>query len=70
MGTEGLVFEPERDLLVHDDEPGFADACIALLADVTFAERLGSSARTIAFREYDIGAVSTKVREELLTLLE
>jgi glycosyltransferase involved in cell wall biosynthesis len=70
MGTEGLVFEPERDLLVHDDEPGFADACIALLANVTFAERLGSSARTIAFREYDIGAVSTKVREELLTLLE
>ena len=45
LGAEGLSFQDGRDLLLHDDDVGFAAACTRLLQDDAACARLGAAAR-------------------------
>jgi glycosyltransferase involved in cell wall biosynthesis len=52
LGVEGIEAVPGRDLLVGDQPAAFARAVNLLLAEPSFAARLGQSARQLAVRRY------------------
>ena len=52
LGAEGLSFQDGRDLLLHDDDAGFAAACARLLQDDEACARLGAAARAQMRAEY------------------
>lgn len=45
LGAEGLVFENGREIVLRDDDEGFATACANLLHDDAACARLGMAAR-------------------------
>jgi len=53
IGAQGLCFQDGRELLVRDDPREFSDACLRLLRDPSYCERIGSAARAAASRAYD-----------------
>jgi glycosyltransferase involved in cell wall biosynthesis len=62
MGAEGLDFAEGREVVVRDDDEGFAEACVALLRDDAACARLGAAARARALAEYEAGRVVARVR--------
>lgn len=54
--AEGMGLVPDRDLVVADLDPPFADAVAALLSDGTQRSRLGGNARDAACRLYSFNA--------------
>ncbi len=52
LGAEGLSFQDGRDLLLHDDDAGFAAACAGLLRDDAACARLGAAARVRMRADY------------------
>lgn len=52
MGAEGLSFQDGRDLLLRDDDAGFAAACAGLLRDDAACARLGAAARAQMRADY------------------
>jgi glycosyltransferase involved in cell wall biosynthesis len=57
LGAEGLDFRDGTEILLRDDDVGFAEACLALLCDDAACLRLGAAARVRAVALYDIAAV-------------
>jgi glycosyltransferase involved in cell wall biosynthesis/GT2 family glycosyltransferase len=53
LGAEGLDFLDGQSILVRDDPPAFAAACVELLADKARAERMGAAARAIVQSNHD-----------------
>ncbi len=45
IGAEGLAFEDGREIMLRDDDEGFAAACVSLLRDDAACARLGAAAR-------------------------
>lgn len=45
LGAEGLAFEDGREIMLRDDDIGFAAACVSLLRDDAACARLGEAAR-------------------------
>ncbi len=45
LGAEGLAFEDGREIMLCDDDEGFAAACVTLLRDDAACARLGAAAR-------------------------
>ena len=45
VGAEGLDFEADREILLREDDAGFAEACVDLLRDEAACTRLGDAAR-------------------------
>jgi glycosyltransferase involved in cell wall biosynthesis len=45
IGAEGLAFEDGREIMLRDDDEGFAAACVTLLRDDAACARLGAAAR-------------------------
>ena len=45
LGAEGLAFEDGREIVLRDDDEGFATACVQLLRDDAECARLGEAAR-------------------------
>jgi len=45
LGAEGLAFENGREIVLRDDDEGFATACANLLHDDAACARLGMAAR-------------------------
>jgi len=45
LGAEGLAFEDGREIVLRDDDEGFAAACASLLRDDAACARLGEAAR-------------------------
>lgn len=45
LGAEGLAFEDGREIMLRDDDEGFAAACVNLLHDDAACARLGGAAR-------------------------
>ena len=46
IGAEGLAFEGGCEIMLCDDDQGFAAACVSLLRDDAACARLGEAART------------------------
>jgi len=63
IGAEGLAFEDGRDILLRDDDQGFADACVRLLSDDATADRLRCAARDRARALYDSAAIEARITE-------
>lgn len=61
LGAEGLRFEPEREILLRDDDAGFAEACVFLLRDDAACARLGEAARRRALDCYSAAAASSRI---------
>jgi glycosyltransferase involved in cell wall biosynthesis len=53
IGAEGLHMRDGVELLVRDDAPSFADACLRLLSDSALYERLASTAYATAVQRYE-----------------
>ena len=66
IGAEGLPVEHDRNILLADDAPTFADAVIRVLTDADLRRRLGSSALSLA-AEHDwssvVGVLERAIRE-------
>ena len=52
LGAEGLSFQDGRDILLRDDDAGFAAACAGLLRDDAECARLGAAARAQMRADY------------------
>jgi glycosyltransferase involved in cell wall biosynthesis len=52
LGAEGIEAVPGRDLLIEDEPLDFANAVSRLLAEPTFADAIGQSARKLAVDRY------------------
>ena len=53
IGCEGIQVTHERDILIADTAPAFADACVRLLTDYDLNTRLTQAGRQTAERYYD-----------------
>jgi glycosyltransferase involved in cell wall biosynthesis len=53
IGAEGLDMRDGVELLLRDEAPAFAEACLQLLSDSTLYERLASAAYATAVQRYE-----------------
>jgi glycosyltransferase involved in cell wall biosynthesis len=68
VGTRGLPFEHGRDLLVADDESGFAAAVLEALRDRASSERRAASARSLVCQKFDVRHVTAELSSRLRDL--
>jgi glycosyltransferase involved in cell wall biosynthesis len=66
LGAERLDFVDGTEILLRDDEAGFADACLRLLADAALCARLGAAARRKVAQSYELSAVQQRIAGILL----
>ncbi len=66
VGSEGLELEPEREILLRDDPPDFADALVRLLRDPSLRESLSAAARARVERRYDWARIGEAFAAELI----
>jgi len=65
LGVEGLHFDNGSELLIRDDPTSFADACVQLLQDPVFCERLGRAAYATVVRCYDRANIVSLIQRYL-----
>ncbi len=65
IGAEGLPVEPGRHLLLADDPPAFAAACLRLLGDPALRARLGAAGRRLVLDGYDWSVVAGRFADVL-----
>lgn len=58
IGAGGLAVQHERDILIADDAPSFADSVVRLLRDPETARRIGIAARANVAERYDSRALT------------
>lgn len=61
VGAEGLEFTDGAEILVRDDDAGFAEACVHLLRNDALCKRLGAAARDKAGRIYDARRIEAQI---------
>jgi len=61
LGAEGLAFVDGADILIRDDDAGFADACLRLLEDDVLCRKLGLGARARMESLYDAAVVQSRI---------
>ncbi|MEO8431994.1 MAG: glycosyltransferase [Acidobacteriota bacterium] len=66
VGAEGLELEPDREILLRDDPPAFADAAVRLLQDPPARGSLAAAARARVERRYDWRRIGESFAGELL----
>jgi glycosyltransferase involved in cell wall biosynthesis len=66
IGAEGIDLENETEILIRDNPKEFADACLKLLTDISFCERIGIKARAKILKEYDRTNVIRLIKQNLL----
>jgi glycosyltransferase involved in cell wall biosynthesis len=69
FGATGLGLRPGVDVVLADSEAGFARACMSLLKEPRYADRIADNARGRVRREYDPGRWATRVGKLALELL-
>jgi glycosyltransferase involved in cell wall biosynthesis len=69
IGAEGLEFVDGEDILLRDDDAGFAAACVALLRDPEICARMGAAARVRARTLYDGDAIQDGIARMLLGMV-
>jgi len=70
LGAEGIEAVPGRDILIKDEPMAFADAVIRLLAEPSFATRIGQSARRLAVERYAWSAAAQALEGFYRRILE
>jgi glycosyltransferase involved in cell wall biosynthesis len=70
LGAEGLELREETGLVRRDDPEGFAQACLALLADHSLAVRLGRAARQAVQDRYSRADAVAKLAGILRGVIE
>jgi glycosyltransferase involved in cell wall biosynthesis len=65
VGAEGLDMRDGVELLLRDDPGSFADACLQLLNDAVFCERLGHAAYATVVRCYDRANIVSLIQRYL-----
>jgi glycosyltransferase involved in cell wall biosynthesis len=65
IGAEGIDMRDGAEILLRDDPRYFADACIRLLNDKNYAEKIGQAARSVVGQEYDKDKVVNKIKMHL-----
>ncbi len=63
LGAEGLHFEAGSEVLLRDDNAGFAQACVELLRDDAACARLGAAARAKMQDRYGMAEAVARVAE-------
>src|SRR5204863_10095389 len=58
IGAGGIAVQHERDILIADDAPSFADSVVRLLRDPETARRIGVAARANVAERYDNHALT------------
>jgi glycosyltransferase involved in cell wall biosynthesis len=53
IGAEGIPMQHGQELMIHDNQRNFADACLALLKDFSLCQQLGNRARKFVIEYYD-----------------
>lgn len=61
VGAEGLAFEDGREIILRDDDDGFAAACVSLLNDDDACARLGQAARAKMQASYAAEAIIDQI---------
>ena len=61
VGAEGLDFEADREILLRDDDAGFAEACARLLRDAAEGARLGEAARAKMQARYGVAEIAARI---------
>lgn len=67
IGAEGLDFEEDREILLHDDDEGFAEACVRLLRDAQASTEMGLAAR---IRMQNLYEASRAIRNLIIDQVE
>lgn len=62
LGTEGLAYREEREILIRESPKALAAACVQLLQDETLRREIGQAARTRTVTLYDRGIIVDRVR--------
>jgi glycosyltransferase involved in cell wall biosynthesis len=63
IGAEGLEFKDGEDILLREDDPALAQACVALLRDDELCLRLGNAARSTMATRYDVTMIERQVEK-------
>ncbi len=66
IGAEGLGFVDGSEIMLRDDDDGFAEACVRLIGDDDLCRRLGTAARERVRQEYN----AAQVRDRIAYLLK
>ncbi len=66
VGAEGLDFADGSEVLLRDDDSGFAEACVRLIQDEALCQRLGDAAREKMRQDYE----ADRVQEQVTRLLQ
>jgi len=70
IGVEGIEANHEEDLLIADQEPGFAQQTIRLLQDEGLRDRLTANARRLVEQKYDWRRVLPKLEAVYQSIAE
>ncbi|MGO9019928.1 MAG: glycosyltransferase [Syntrophobacteraceae bacterium] len=62
IGAEGINLRDGEEILLRDSPGSFAEACIRLLNDRSFAVEIGQNARAAVAREYDRNKVVDSIK--------
>lgn len=65
IGSEGLSYEDESEILIRNDDEDIAEACVRLLLDDTLCVQLGNAARKKTQSLYEISNVQKKIQFEI-----
>jgi glycosyltransferase involved in cell wall biosynthesis len=66
LGAEGIDLLEGQEILLRDDPKGFSEACIQLLRNEDFANRIGKAAHSVVARSYNKSVIVRRIREELI----
>jgi glycosyltransferase involved in cell wall biosynthesis len=65
LGVRGLPLVHGRELLVADDEKGFAEAVVEAMSDGIASGNRAASARSVVRRHFDVGTVTAELSRRL-----
>lgn len=65
IGAEGLDMCDGQEILIRDEADSFIEACLLLLRDLSFCQRLGAAARLRAIQLYDRTNVMQLIRSHI-----
>jgi len=68
MGAEGFAVQHERELLLADRPDGLAAACLRVMGDAHFAQRLGAAGRAFVLAQHDWSVIVPKLETLLAGL--
>jgi glycosyltransferase involved in cell wall biosynthesis len=63
MGAEGIEMQDGFGIFLRDDPESFAEACIRLMNENEFCDRMGTAARAAIIDKYDQNKIKPIIQE-------